>query len=177
MPTPFAPHIILSQNDRTELQTLVRAPSPPQSLGLRVRIILQAADAAQPTNLKISPDLNCFNHTVGTWRRPYIDQGLAGLQDAIRFGRPRTIAASTRVRLSRWPGNCPKTETAPSPTRRLMRLARPESVVFSKRLISSRIKVSDGGNHGRVNLQLMRRSPIQFRSNVVYLTLIFDCRT
>lgn len=99
MPMPFAPRIILSQNDRRDLQTLVRAPSPPQSLGLRARIILKAADAAQPTNLKISRDLNCSTHTVGKWRRRYVDQGLAGLQDAIRPGRPRTIAASTRVRV------------------------------------------------------------------------------
>jgi transposase len=99
MPTPFAPRIILSQNARTDLQTLVRAHSTPQSLGLRARIILKAAAADQPTNLKISRDLSCSHHTVGKWRRRYFDQGLGGLQDAIRSGRPRTIAAATRVRV------------------------------------------------------------------------------
>jgi transposase len=99
MPTPFAPRLILAQNDRTNLQTLVRAYSTPQALGLRARIILRAADDDQPTNLTISRDLGCCNHTVGKWRRRYVDQGLAGLQDAIRPGRPRTIAASTRVRV------------------------------------------------------------------------------
>jgi len=33
MPTPFAPRIILAQNARTDLQTLARASSTPQSLG------------------------------------------------------------------------------------------------------------------------------------------------
>jgi hypothetical protein len=33
MPTPFAPRIILSQNDQIDLQTLVRAHSTPQALG------------------------------------------------------------------------------------------------------------------------------------------------
>ena len=32
MPTPFAPRIILSQNLRTNLQTLANAHSTPQSL-------------------------------------------------------------------------------------------------------------------------------------------------
>jgi hypothetical protein len=40
MPTPIAPPIILSQNARTDLQTVARAHSTPQSLALRARIIL-----------------------------------------------------------------------------------------------------------------------------------------
>src|SRR5712664_1018044 len=99
MPTPFAPHIILSQNARTELQAWVRASSTPQSLGLRARIVLRAADTDTPTNRQIGHDLGCCNHTVGKWRRRYRALGLSGLQDAIRPGRPRTIASSTRVQV------------------------------------------------------------------------------
>jgi len=40
MPTPIAPHIILPQNARSDLQALMRAHSTPQSLALRARIIL-----------------------------------------------------------------------------------------------------------------------------------------
>jgi hypothetical protein len=43
MPTPIAPPIILSQNARTDLQTVARAHSTPQSLALRARIVLRAA--------------------------------------------------------------------------------------------------------------------------------------
>jgi transposase len=99
MPTPFAPHIILSHNARTELQALVRASSTPQSLGLRARIVLRAADTDTPTNLHIGRDLGCCNHTVGKWRRRYLARGLSGLQDVIRPGRPRMIASSTRVQV------------------------------------------------------------------------------
>src|ERR1700704_226963 len=99
MPTPFAPHIILSQKARTELQALVRASSTPQSLGLRARIVLRAAETATPTNLQIGRELGCDNHTVGKWRRRYLALGLAGLQDAIRSGRPRMIASSTRIQV------------------------------------------------------------------------------
>ena len=99
MPTPFAPPIILSQHARTELQAIVRASSTPQSLSLRARIVLRAADTDTPTNLQIGRALGCCNHTVGKWRRRYLALGLAGLQDALRPGRPRTIAASTRLQV------------------------------------------------------------------------------
>jgi transposase len=99
MPTPFAPHIILSHKARTELQALVRASSTPQSLGLRARIVLRAADIDTPTNLHIGRELGYDTHTVGKWRRRYLALGLSGLQDAIRPGRPRRIASSTRVQV------------------------------------------------------------------------------
>jgi transposase len=99
MPMPFAPPIILSPNARTELQALVQASSTPQSLSLRARIVLRAADTDTPTNLHIGRALGCCNHTVGKWRRRYLALGLSGLQDTIRPGRPRTIASSTRVQV------------------------------------------------------------------------------
>ncbi len=99
MPTPIAPRIILSQNARMDLQAVARAHSTPQSLALRARIVLRAAELDRPTNLKIGHELSCSNLTVGTWRRRYLDLGLPGLQDAIRSGRPRTIASPTRVQV------------------------------------------------------------------------------
>jgi len=97
MPTPIAPRIILSQTARTDLQALIRAHSTPQSLGFRARIVLQAADVDQPTNLTISRHVGCDNRTAGKWRRRYATLGLPGLQDAVRSGRPKTISAPTRV--------------------------------------------------------------------------------
>jgi transposase len=99
MPTPFAPRIILAHNARSDLQTLARAHSTPQSLALRAQIVLRAADADTPSNVQISHDLGCSNRTVGKWRQRYHHLGFWGLQDAPRSGRPRTIIASTRVRV------------------------------------------------------------------------------
>lgn len=99
MPTPIAPRIILPQNAHTDLQALARAHSTPQSLALRARIVLRAAQLDRPTNLKIGHELGCSNLTVGKWRRRYRDLGLAGLQDARRSGRPRAIASPTRVQV------------------------------------------------------------------------------
>jgi transposase len=99
MPTPIAPPIILSQTARTDLQAVARAYSTPQSLALRARIVLRAAELDRPTNLTIGHELGCSNLTVGTWRRRYLALGLSGLQDARRSGRPPTIATPTRVQI------------------------------------------------------------------------------
>ena len=99
MPTPIAPRILLAQNARTELQTVARAHSTPQSLALRARIVFRAAELDRSTNLTISHELGCSNLTVGKWRRRYLELGFPGLQDAPRSGRPRTIAPPTRVRV------------------------------------------------------------------------------
>lgn len=97
MPTPLAPRIIVAQNARVELQTFARAHTTPPSLALRARMVLRAAAVDQPTTLRIGRELGCSNLTVGTWRRRSLALGLPGLQDARRSGRPRVIAAPTRV--------------------------------------------------------------------------------
>jgi transposase len=99
MPTPIAPRIILTQNAHMDLHALARAHSTPQSLALRARIVIRAAQLDRPTNLKIGHELGCSNLTVGKWRRRYRDLGLAGLQDARRSGRPRAIVPPTRVQV------------------------------------------------------------------------------
>lgn len=113
MPTPFAPHIILSQNAGSDLHALIRAHSTPQSLARRARIVLRAADVDQPSNLKISHELGCDNHTVGKWRRRYHDLGLSGLQDAVRPGRPKIIAPPTRVRVIAMASTLPQEQDRP----------------------------------------------------------------
>jgi hypothetical protein len=97
MPMPCAPPIILAHKARTELQAWGRASSTPPSLGLRARSVLRAADTAAPPPRHIGRALGCGNHPVGTGRRRSRALGVSGLQDAIRPGRPRRIAASTRV--------------------------------------------------------------------------------
>jgi DDE superfamily endonuclease/Homeodomain-like domain len=99
MPTPIAPRIILSQNARADLHTISRAHSTPQSLVLRARIVLRAADVDRPTNLQISRELGGHNRTAGKWRRRYLALGFPGLPDALRSGRPQVIVPPPRVQV------------------------------------------------------------------------------
>jgi transposase len=92
MPMPFAPAVFLTDEQRNELETIQRAGSTPQSLAFRARLVLRAAGPGNPSNLEIAAELGCDRHTVGTWRIRYLEQGLAGLQDAPRSGRPRSFS-------------------------------------------------------------------------------------
>jgi hypothetical protein len=92
MPRPISECVHLSEPDRTRLEALVRAGSTPQALVFRCRLILRAADDDQPTNLQIAAEFACDRHTAGLWRKRYLQQGLAGLRDAPRSGRPRSFS-------------------------------------------------------------------------------------
>jgi transposase len=81
--------IELSEPEERELRALLRRPSVSQQQALRARIVLRAAEGA--TNTQIAAELGVSLPTAGLWRRSFAERGLAGLADAPRSGRPRTI--------------------------------------------------------------------------------------
>src|SRR5262245_54108285 len=102
MPNPHALPVVLSAEQRAALRQLVRAHSTPQALALRARIVLRAAEADQPTNQRIAAELGCDHDTVAAWRKRYVEEGLDGLRDRPRPGRPPVfspLAASARPRV------------------------------------------------------------------------------
>jgi hypothetical protein len=92
MPMPFPEVVRLSDPQRTQLEVLVRASSTPQALAFRCRLILRAAAEDHPCNLQIAAEFRCDRHTVAVWRNRYLKDGLAGLQDQPRSGRPRQFS-------------------------------------------------------------------------------------
>ena len=92
MPRPFGSRLDLSAETREQLAALARAPSTPQALAFRCRLVLRAADDDRPTNQAIAAEFDCDRHTVGQWRERYVAHGLTGLQDAPRSGRPRSFS-------------------------------------------------------------------------------------
>lgn len=97
MPRPFPPDVVLSEEQRQQLEKLVRAGSTPQALVFRARLILRMAEPDHPTNLEVAAAFGCNRHTVGTWRQRFLDQGLAGLKDLPRPGRPRSFSPGEPV--------------------------------------------------------------------------------
>ena len=97
MPNPFAPVLSLTDEERKQLESLIRAGSTPQAFAFRARVVLRAADPDCPPNLQIAAELDCNRHTVAVWRDRYFRQGLAGLQDAPRSGRPLRFSPSAHV--------------------------------------------------------------------------------
>ena len=70
MATPFPPTVVLSNEERSELERLVRAWSTGQQLALRARIVLLAGDGWN--NLQIARELGVDDETPGHWRRRWL---------------------------------------------------------------------------------------------------------
>ena len=81
--------IELTDDQRAELEGLVRRRQTAQGLARRAEIVLLAADGLE--NKEIVARLGKDANTVGKWRRRFAAQGLDGLYDEPRPGTPRKI--------------------------------------------------------------------------------------
>jgi transposase len=81
--------IVLDEAERQALTALTRKHGAPQSLAVRARIVLAAADGL--TNKEIAAKLDICAHTAGVWRRRFARDRLDGLYDEPRPGAPRQI--------------------------------------------------------------------------------------
>ena len=89
--------VLLDPQTRNTLNQLVRSASTPQSLALRSRIVLAAANGS--TNQQIAAKLHIPEITVGKWRRSFAVDGMEGLRDAPRSGRPPKHDFTVRQRV------------------------------------------------------------------------------
>jgi transposase len=94
---PTIPPLVITDEERAELQRRVRAHTTPQRAAKRARIVLLAADGLP--NRQIAPLVGMNEHTVAQWRRRYEAEGLAGLQDRKRSGRPLVYDHDQRLRI------------------------------------------------------------------------------
>jgi transposase len=92
MPRAAASSLPLTEREREELLQFSKLRSTPQSIALRIQIVLRAAEGI--ANKVLARQLSTTLPTVLLWRRRYQNEGLAGmLEDRPRSGRPREISA------------------------------------------------------------------------------------
>ena len=89
-PSPFV--VVLNDKDRRELERRVRCGRSEHRAVLRARIVLLAADGA--SNVEIAKRLGIVVNAVSKWRKRFVADGLDGLRDRERSGRPKTFGAS-----------------------------------------------------------------------------------
>jgi transposase len=87
--SPYA--VCLGDADRAELESVSRRGTAPCRLALRARIVLLAAGGL--ANCAIAARLGICEDTARKWRRRYCQNGMGGLADAPRPGRPRKFPA------------------------------------------------------------------------------------
>ena len=92
-----ATQVQLADEDRRILESRVRSSKTEQRQVLRARIIL-AASTGEKT-LSIAKDLKVRPNTVSKWRIRFAREGLAGLDDAARPGKPGSYTQDTEKRV------------------------------------------------------------------------------
>src|SRR4051794_39506634 len=81
--------LVLRAGDREELERWTRASTVTAAAAKRARIVLLAADGV--ANTRIAGMVDSTVTTVLSWRDRYQSNGLVGLADAPRSGRPREL--------------------------------------------------------------------------------------
>ena len=88
-----SPYVItLDEGSRQRLEALARRATGEARMVLRARIVLAAA--AGEENLRIGLRLGVATNTVLKWRTRFFEEGIDGLADRKRPGRPRSFSPS-----------------------------------------------------------------------------------
>ncbi len=84
-----AVEIILDTEERNELRSFAGSRSLSHSLVQRAKIVLAASEGL--TNIQIAQQVGLSRVSVSKWRNRYAREGLPGIYDQMRSGRPRTL--------------------------------------------------------------------------------------
>jgi hypothetical protein len=92
MPRRSPYRIELSEEERAVLESLARSYTLPYWQVTRAQMVLMAAEGMR--NDEIAARLNCGRDVVSQWRKRFVEQRLAGLEDRPRRGRPPSFPPS-----------------------------------------------------------------------------------
>lgn len=92
-----AKRIELGEEDRVELERIVRSSTAEVRVVERARIVLAATEGHSAQ--KIARRVGCSVNTAQKWRSRYEQDGIAGLRDLPRSGKPLTYSQADRARL------------------------------------------------------------------------------
>jgi len=86
--SPF--RILLTADEKKQLQATARKYTSPFCEVMRAKIVLLAAEGL--SNKQIAQQLDLPRQIVSKWRKRFFDQRMAGLQEKPRRGRPSAFS-------------------------------------------------------------------------------------
>src|SRR5271166_1961931 len=97
MKTGRAKELVVAAEDREQLESIARSQSLPAGLVRRAQMILHMASGE--SNSAIARRFRVSRPTVTTWRRRYRENGIAGLHNELKPGRPRSTGEEQIAKL------------------------------------------------------------------------------
>ena len=107
--SPFV--VVLSVPDRSVLEERARAYTAPFAVVVRAKIVLLAAQGI--ANRTIAARLDLDVDVVSKWRKRFVTEGLAGLSDRKRPGRPRSFPAQVVAQVKAMACEPPQARSVP----------------------------------------------------------------
>ena len=92
-----AKELVVSADDRVQLESIARSQSLPAGLVRRAQMVLHMASGE--SNSAIARRFRVSRPTVTTWRRRYRENGIAGLHNELKPGRPRSTGEEQIAKL------------------------------------------------------------------------------
>jgi len=92
-----AKELVVSAQDREQLESIARSHSLPAGLVRRAQMILRMADGE--SNSAVARRFGTSRPTVTMWRSRYRERGIAGLHSELKPGRPRSTGDEQIARL------------------------------------------------------------------------------
>ena len=83
--------LVLTQDERTELEARLRSRKIRAEDARRARVILMLADGASYSMIEAT--VPCYRDFINRWRRRFVVKGLAGLQ-ARHYSQPPSVLTS-----------------------------------------------------------------------------------
>ena len=102
--------LILSKTDRVELERIVRSSSAAAGLSRRARTVLLMADNLSGAEVAVLTGYTTVQ--VSRIRRRFAEEGLVGLQDKPRSGRPRRVTSRKTAQVVAMTLKAPKSGTS-----------------------------------------------------------------
>ena len=96
MPRKSPYSVSLSPSERSELEKIARSYTSPYMDVIRAKIVLYAADGLD--NDAIGGRIDTPRQIVSKWRKRFFEQGLPGLEERPRRGRPARFSPLNRGR-------------------------------------------------------------------------------
>ena len=87
----------LTETQRQELERMSRASTSEKRMVFRARLILECATGAD--NVQVAKTLGTSLQTVTFWRGRFLREGIGGLAELARSGRPERIKPSLKGRI------------------------------------------------------------------------------